>query len=61
MNLFKRFTKWEIYKSNEVMVEKEYAPPLLGGGLISSRDVKVDTYVRYNKRTGLPEYKKIIV
>ena len=52
----KRYTPWELYSANVEFV-KETNNIILGH--ISTVKVRVDIYVKYNKKTRFPKYKYI--
>lgn len=58
-NWFSHFTKWELFNANLTMTESLYQSPIMGGDLICHTPILMDVFVRYNLKTGFPQYKEI--
>ena len=58
--IFNRWTKWELYKSDEPYIKVTYCSPLLGNYEINRDNVLIDIYVKTNKFTGLKKYKRVV-
>lgn len=57
---FKRWSKWELYKTNEPYTQVTYCSPILGNYEINRDKVLVDVYVKTNKFNGLKKYKRVV-
>lgn len=57
--LFNRWTKWILYKENQIYIKEIYSSPVLGSYLISKNNVIVDIYYKENKFTSIKKYKTI--
>ena len=59
--IFNPWTKWEVYKSDQLYKKANFNfSPALGGEIIGEDDVLVDIYCRTHKFNGLKDYKQVI-
>ena len=56
--LFNRWTKWEIYKSDQPYISSQRSS--LTGEIVNEDRVMVDIYEKTNKFNGLKKYKRVV-
>jgi hypothetical protein len=58
--MFNRWTRWELYKENQLYIQVTCCSPLLGNYETNRDSVLVDIYCKENKFTGMKKYKRVV-